>query len=81
MDDMYWNSTLRNYPVCDHFDDASSDVENELCSVHNTGLVALSLECNDISDRGVELLARVLRKNQWLLGMVAIFLMISCSLT
>lgn len=72
MDAMYWNSTLRNYSACDHMDTVSPDDENEFYSVHHTGLVALSLESNCLSDRGVEALARVLRKNQWILGIALI---------
>lgn len=68
MDAMYWNSTLRHYPVPTSGNYLPYDGAEELYSVHNSGLIALSLESNEISDSAVELLGRALRKNQWILG-------------
>lgn len=68
MDAMYWNSTLRHYPVQMSRDYLPYNGAGELYSVHNSGLVALSIEANDLTDTGIEVLGRVLRKNQWILG-------------
>ena len=68
MDAMYWNSTLRQYPESRPAESLPCSDVNEYYSVHNSGLVALCLASNDISDSGLETLGRVLRKNQWLLG-------------
>jgi hypothetical protein len=68
MDAMYWNSTLRHYPDSDGDMYLPFEGADELYSVHNSGLVALSIASNDLTDSGIESLGRALRKNQWLLG-------------
>lgn len=68
MDSMHWNRNLRNYP---HDADFcwSEEAPGEAYSVHTAGLVGLSLSGNHITDHGIEVLGRTIRKNNWLLGL------------
>jgi hypothetical protein len=64
MDAMHWNNTLRKYPLST--DD--NDISDYNYSVNRSGLIILSLSGNEFTDFGLEVIARTLRKNQWMMG-------------
>ncbi len=60
MDTVYWNSTLRE-------DSPLGDLDI-LIQAHTCGLQALNISGNSITSNGLLLLAKALRRNQWLVG-------------
>lgn len=76
MDADAWNSSLRHNSDDDDQDNMELGDRSNWSGVHNlsrigrsVGLVALSLAGNRISDAGLELLGRALRRDRWLLGL------------
>lgn len=67
LDNLFWNTTLRS----DSFtmsENSAARHSHETNLVLSSGLVALSINGNDITKIGADVLRKSIYKNHWLLG-------------
>lgn len=67
LDTLFWNTTLRSDPLV-LSDTATTKRTLETNQVLSSGLVALSVNGNNITKAGVNVIARAISNNHWFLG-------------
>ena len=67
MDTLFWDTSLRLYPFMKS-GILTAQQTDELDLVFSQGLIALSLNGNEITDSGLGFIRRALRCNHWILG-------------
>jgi hypothetical protein len=64
LDTLFWNTTLRYDPTAVSGTVATEETDR----VFSQGLVALSVNGNHITEKGIGALRRAIRNNHWFLG-------------
>lgn len=67
LDNLFWNTTLRSDALT-MSENSASRHSHETNLVLSSGLVALSVNGNKITNIGAEIIRKSIHKNHWLLG-------------